>query len=49
MEKSFQADMRRGIISMFLLPKAAELDALTGGAFTRLSRRHDAGAGLADP
>jgi YVTN family beta-propeller protein len=28
-EKSFQADMRRGIISMFLLPKTAELDALT--------------------
>ena len=27
----------------------AELDALTGGAFTRLSRRHEPGAGLADP
>jgi hypothetical protein len=27
----------------------AELDALTGGAFTRLSRRHDAGPGLGDP
>ena len=27
----------------------AELDALTGGAFTRLSRRHDGGAGLTDP
>jgi hypothetical protein len=27
----------------------AELDALTGGAFTRLSRRHDAGAGPGDP
>ena len=26
----------------------AELDALTGGAFTRLSRRHDEG-GFADP
>jgi hypothetical protein len=26
----------------------AELDALTGGAFTRLSRRHDAGAGGSD-
>jgi len=27
----------------------AELDALTGGAFTRLSRRHEGGAGLTDP
>ena len=27
----------------------AELDALTGGAFTRLSRRHETGAGVGDP